>query len=62
MWSQLDWIEKRLADVEQKIKKNQSVIETKTTFTGDRPKNILDRIIAIDQDIENLTKQAEVFG
>lgn len=51
MWSQLDWIEKRLADVEQKIKKNQSVIETKTTFTGDRPKNILDRIIAIDQDI-----------
>lgn len=49
-------------DVEQKIKKNQAVIDTKSTFTGDRPKNILDRIVAIDQDIENMMKQAEIFG
>lgn len=44
--------------MEQKIKKNQSVIENKSNFTGDRPKSVLDRIIAIDQDIENLMKQA----
>lgn len=49
--TKIDWIQKRLIDVEQKIKKNQQVIETKTTFTGDRPKGILDRIIAIQQDI-----------
>lgn len=49
-------------DVEQKIKKNQSVIDTKSTFTGDRPKNVLDRIVAIEEDIENMMKQAEIFG
>ena len=47
----INWIEKRLVDVEQKIKKNQMVIDTKSTFTGDRPKNVLDRIVAIDEDI-----------
>lgn len=43
----VDWIERRLEDVNQKIKKNQNVIDNKSTFTGDRPKGILDRIIAI---------------
>lgn len=47
-WVQnIDWIERRLEDVNQKIKKNQNVIDSKSTFTGDRPKGILDRIIAI---------------
>lgn len=48
--------------MEQKIKKNQAVIDNKNTFTGDRPKMVLDRLIAIDQDIENLMKQAEIYG
>jgi len=40
------------------MKKNTNVIETKTTFTGDRPKSVLDRIIAIDQEIGEMMKQA----
>ena len=58
----IGWIEKRIEDVNQKIKKNQAVIDTKSTFTGDRPKGILDRIIAIDQEIEEMMKQAEICG
>ena len=44
------------------MKKNTNVIETKTTFTGDRPKSVLDRIIAIDQQIGEMMKQAEIYG
>jgi hypothetical protein len=38
------------------------VIETKTSFPTDRPKQILDRIVAIDKDIEDMMKQAQEFG
>jgi len=44
----LDWIERRLQEVEKKTKQNQSVIDNKSNFPTDRPKQILDRILAID--------------
>jgi hypothetical protein len=47
----IDWIERRLQDVEKKTKQNQSVIDNKSNFPTDRPKQILDRILAIDEDI-----------
>jgi hypothetical protein len=46
------WIERRLQEVEQKTKKNQNTIENKTSLTTERPRQILDRILAIDKDID----------
>lgn len=50
----IGWIEKRLVEVEQKIKKNQALIDNKSSFATDRPKQVVDRLIAIDQDIERM--------
>lgn len=47
-----DWIEKRLVDAEQKAKKNILVIDNKTSYTTERPKQVLDRIMAIEEEIE----------
>ena len=48
----ISWIERRLQEVEQKTKKNQSTIDGKTSLTTERPRPILDRILSIDKDIE----------
>jgi uncharacterized membrane protein YccC len=56
------WIERRLQEAEQKTKKNQNTIESKTSLTTERPRQILDRILAIDKDIEEMMKKAEIFG
>jgi hypothetical protein len=48
--------------VEQKTKKNQGTIENKSSLTTERPRQILDRILAIDKDIEEMMKQAAIFG
>ena len=58
----LAWIERRLQEAEQKTKKNQNTIESKTSLTTERPRQILDRILAIDKDIEEMMKKAEIFG
>ena len=48
----INWIERRLQEVEQKTKKNQSTIDSKTSLTTERPRQILDRILSIEKDIE----------
>lgn len=59
---QVAWIERRLQEVEQKTRKNQSTIENKTSLSTERPRQILDRILAIDKDIEEMMNQAAIFG
>lgn len=62
-WShKIDWIEKRLGDVEARVKKNQALIESKTSYSAERPKDIVDMLIGIDKEIEDTMKQAEIFG
>ena len=56
------WIERRLQEVEQKHKKNQSTIDNKSSFSTERPRQILDRLLSIDKDIEEMMRQAAVFG
>ena len=51
-----------MLDVEQKIKKNQGLIDNKSSYSAERPKQVLDRMIAIDQDIEKMTMQAQIYG
>ena len=56
------WIERRLQEVEQKTKKNLSTIEGKNSLSTERPRQVLDRILSIDKDIEEMMRQAAVFG
>ena len=51
-----------MQEVEQKTRKNQSTIENKSGNSGERPRQILDRIMAIDKDIDEMMKQAAIFG
>lgn len=51
-----------MQEAEQKTKKNQNTIESKTSLSTERPRQILDRILAIDKDIEEMMKKAEIFG
>lgn len=60
---QAAWIERRLQEVEQKTRKNQSTIENKSSISSsERPRQILDRILSIDKDIEEMMRQAAIFG
>jgi hypothetical protein len=56
------WIERRIQEAEQKTKKNQNTIDTKTSLTTERPRQILDRILSIDKDIEEMMRKAAIFG
>lgn len=51
-----------MQDAEQKTKKNQNTIESKSSLSTERPRQILDRILAIDKDIEDMMSQAAIFG
>lgn len=58
----MSWIERRIQEAEQKTKKNQNTIDTKTSLTTERPRQILDRILSIDKDIEEMMRKAAIFG
>lgn len=51
-----------MQEVEQKTKKNLSTIEGKNSLSTERPRQVLDRILSIDKDIEEMMRQAAVFG
>jgi hypothetical protein len=62
LYCELAWIERRLQEAEQKTKKNQNTIESKTSLSTERPRQILDRILSIDKDIEEMMRKAAIFG
>lgn len=45
-----------------RVKKNQALIDSKSNYTSERPKEIVDMLIGIDKEIEETMKQAEIFG
>ncbi len=57
-----EWIERRLSDVEQKTKKNQEVIDNKSSFPGERSRETIDRLMAIDEEMEGLMQKVEDYG
>jgi hypothetical protein len=44
------------------VKKNQAVIESKSNYSSERPKDIVDMLIGIDKEIEETMHQAEILG
>ena len=62
MTNKAAWIERRLQEVEQKTRKNLSTIENKSSLNTERPRQILDRLLSIDKDIEEMMRQAAIFG
>lgn len=51
-----------MQEVEQKTRKNLSTIENKSSLNTERPRQILDRLLSIDKDIEEMMRQAAIFG
>ena len=48
--------------MEQRIKKNTALIENKSSYAVERPKDVVDRLLSIDHEIEEMMKKAQEFG